>query len=552
MNETEIVFDNDVAYKHYQLIFTAIRGPVGGSVNSMQIAEVELLGIRLEAGNPSPANDAEHVGIDVDLSWSAGSYAVSHDVYFGTEIPPAFVGNQEGTSLDLGTLEYGTTYYWQVDEVEADGTVRPGALWSFTTTTPVGIFEYTQDIGNPSGIGRTTYEGYVWKDDQLSEQYLLMGGGHDIWDNSDDFHFAYNKVSGDVRISANFEWIVKSNDWAKYGVMLRNSTAGGSAHRFMCERGLSDYAGMQGRISDGGGSSEFGTAWTAGAKALGIQRVTVEGLTVIEGLADFGNGWESRAAELVFEGFGDEILAGVAITSHDDTHLAQARCWNVEYELNPSMVGELSLPTVPASADLGAPTSDIPGFKIESLKPLVTDGWGYDAVREIFDTGMYMGLPPQPGSEGSRISEFVNMRDTGNGAFSVDNGYPDETFPGVDPDETPAQDPAAGDDDDNYGTQVTGCIHLTAGLHIIGANSDDGTIIEIGGVEIGRTGEWKGASNVDFVYEVEADGYYNLRALHIEGGGGSSLELHEVLLDGTRILLNDVANGGSAVYAPAP
>ncbi|MFC1604920.1 PKD domain-containing protein [Planctomycetota bacterium] len=43
-NETPIAFDNDVAYAHYQLIFTAIRGPVGGSVNSMQIAEVELLG----------------------------------------------------------------------------------------------------------------------------------------------------------------------------------------------------------------------------------------------------------------------------------------------------------------------------------------------------------------------------------------------------------------------------------------------------------------------------------------------------------------------------
>jgi hypothetical protein len=46
MNATPITFDNDVAYAHYQLIFTAIRGPVGGGVNSMQIAEVELLGVR--------------------------------------------------------------------------------------------------------------------------------------------------------------------------------------------------------------------------------------------------------------------------------------------------------------------------------------------------------------------------------------------------------------------------------------------------------------------------------------------------------------------------
>ena len=48
-NETAITFDNNVAYTSYQLLFTAIRGPVGDSVNSMQIAEVELIGV------PGPA-----------------------------------------------------------------------------------------------------------------------------------------------------------------------------------------------------------------------------------------------------------------------------------------------------------------------------------------------------------------------------------------------------------------------------------------------------------------------------------------------------------------
>jgi hypothetical protein len=50
MNATPISFENYTAYGHYQLIFTAIRGPVWGGVNSMQIAEVELLGISAPAG----------------------------------------------------------------------------------------------------------------------------------------------------------------------------------------------------------------------------------------------------------------------------------------------------------------------------------------------------------------------------------------------------------------------------------------------------------------------------------------------------------------------
>jgi hypothetical protein len=422
---------------------------------------------------------------------------------------------------------------------------------------PVGIFDNAQDIGGPTGIGSTLDEGPVLIGDVLTEQYLITGGGADIWGNSDQLQFAYKTVSGDVRISANFAWVARSNTWAKYGVMLRESTDANSVHYTMLDRKDQTYAAMQGRAVTGGSSSAFGTEYnTPGpAQALGIQRVTVGGLTYIEGLADFGDGqgWQSRAIHLVF-GLPDQLLGGLAVTSHDNNQLVQARAWNVAYEQNPTLVGQLNLPQVPASAAVAAPSpNDVSGFTIHTLKPLVTDGWGFDAARTIFDTGLYKGLPAMPGSEGTRVDQFVNLFDNGNrGAFTEDNGYPDASYPGIDPLETPAQDPAGGDVDENFGTNVTAVIQLTAGTHIIGANSDDGTIIEIGGVEVGRTAESKGASNVDFVYQVEADGYYPLRAINIQGGGGAEFELHEVLLDGTRILLNDVADGGSAVFAPAP
>jgi hypothetical protein len=160
---------------------------------------------------------------------------------------------------------------------------------------------------------------------------------------------------------------------------------------------------------------------------------------------------------------------------------------------------------------------------------------------------MLNGLPAVPGSDVTIQVPVVNFKDTSNGVF--DN---DMSFPGIDPFEQPAGDPAAGDDDDNFGAEVYACIYLTEGAHIVGANSDDGTIIEIGGVEVLRTEEWKGASNRDAIFMVEADGYYDLYALWMEGGGGANLELHEVLADGTRILLGDVDAGGSPVYVPEP
>jgi hypothetical protein len=558
-NQTPITFDNVIAYNHYQLIFPAIRGPVGGSVNSMQIAEVELLGVFLNANKPSPANGEANVGINTTLSWSAGVGAVSHDVYFGTELPLSLAATVDGTSYNPGALQYGTTYYWRVDEIADDGTVKTGDIWSFTTTTPVGVFEYNKDIGGPAGIGRITLEGDVTRDGVLTQQYLMMGGGADIWGSSDQFHYAYNLVSGDIRVSAGFEWVVASNTWAKYGVMLRDPGADGGAINYAnVSRRDEDLMSFQWRENQGGSSSNVSVDTPADVNKpsrVGIQRVTFGGLVWIQGLVDWGsgNGWESVGTPRLAFNLPDEIMAGVCLTSHDNSYLSQARVYDVNYVQSPQLVGGLGVPVVPAGAALAAPPSNVSGFKIHTLKPLVTDGWGYDAAKTIFDTGLYKGLPAQPGTEGTRVDQFINLFDNGNrGAFSEANGFPDASYPGIDPLEIPAQDPAGGDVDENFGTDVTGVIQLTAGVHIIGANSDDGTIIEIGGVEVGRTGEFKGASNVDFVYQVEADGYYPLRAINIQGGGGAEFELHEVLLDDTRILLNDVADGGSAVFAPAP
>jgi len=58
MNATPISFDNDVIYAHYQVLFPAVRD--AGSANSMQIAEVELLGVRAYP----PAGPIVHYKLD--------------------------------------------------------------------------------------------------------------------------------------------------------------------------------------------------------------------------------------------------------------------------------------------------------------------------------------------------------------------------------------------------------------------------------------------------------------------------------------------------------
>jgi len=102
--------------------------------------------------NPNPANDAADVPTDVILSWDPGAFAASHDVYFGTtfdDVNDATRGDPRGVLVSQGqtaasydppgVLDYGQTYYWRIDEVNAppNSTIFKGQIWWFAAE-PVG------------------------------------------------------------------------------------------------------------------------------------------------------------------------------------------------------------------------------------------------------------------------------------------------------------------------------------------------------------------------------------------------------------------------------
>ncbi|HON93352.1 MAG TPA: discoidin domain-containing protein [Sedimentisphaerales bacterium] len=97
------------------------------------------------AWNPMPADREEDVLVDADLAWSPGEYAATHNVYFGSSYdqvragdPAVLVGAglaREVDRLDVGRMDFGRTYFWRVDEVNAapSNAVFEGDVWSFTT-----------------------------------------------------------------------------------------------------------------------------------------------------------------------------------------------------------------------------------------------------------------------------------------------------------------------------------------------------------------------------------------------------------------------------------
>jgi len=154
------------------------------TVNSLGYTEVTAQLENAEyAWNPSPANISAGVGENINLTWSAGMGAVSHNVYFGTsydavnnaqrqlfdldgdaviswsdldiiteqwltsynfvdfaefarqfysDAPVEFKGNRTLTNFNPGVLNSNTTYYWRIDEVVGSNTYK-GPVWSFAT-----------------------------------------------------------------------------------------------------------------------------------------------------------------------------------------------------------------------------------------------------------------------------------------------------------------------------------------------------------------------------------------------------------------------------------
>jgi len=109
------------------------------------------------AYGPDPEDGAVVEATWANLSWRPGSFAVTHDVYFGESFDAVnegaegtFVGNQGAAFLVVGFpgfpypdgLVPGTTYYWRVDEVNDTEPNSPwkGDVWSFRISPKTAYF----------------------------------------------------------------------------------------------------------------------------------------------------------------------------------------------------------------------------------------------------------------------------------------------------------------------------------------------------------------------------------------------------------------------------
>jgi hypothetical protein len=385
--------------------------------NALALLEAAInfgLGIRPqpESYSPKPANGKTEVPRDVVLSWKAGTYAETHDVYFGTnfdDVNDASISNWQTALLRQGhedtsyalpdPLEFGQTYYWRVDEVNAapDSTVYKGDVWSFTTLnffvmddfedyndySPDIIYEtwvdgwdveangcivgydqppaaeqeivhggdqsmpisydnnmkYSEAVMTLAGSAKDwTREGIetlsIWFKgypayvggfvEDPTGTYTMTGAGVDIWDNADQFHFAFKEFTGAGSIIAKVESVENTHPFAKAGVMIRDTLEANSRYVGVFVTPENGVRFQYRNQTDGSTDRYFEEGITA-PYWVKLER-TAGGLVRAYHSAD-GTAW--TRFDLIQVSMDSPMYAGLAVTSHEAALTCEAVFSNV-------------------------------------------------------------------------------------------------------------------------------------------------------------------------------------------------------------------------------
>jgi hypothetical protein len=207
-----------------------------------------------------------------------------------------------GTNQTLALTLPAGTYYAVVSSQGNYGDLGPYNL----TVGELPAGWAGQDIGSVSLPG---YSGF----DPASATFAVSGSGSDIWGTADQFHYAYQVLTGDGSVMARVTNNDPTDPWSKAGVMIRNNLTAGSAYADMIFSG-GGTASFQYR-STGGGSSTSADGPSGFSAPYWVQLVrsgnSFSGYYSLDGL-----NWTLRGSANI--AMGSTVYIGLAVTSHNN------------------------------------------------------------------------------------------------------------------------------------------------------------------------------------------------------------------------------------------
>jgi aryl-phospho-beta-D-glucosidase BglC (GH1 family) len=265
-----------------------------------------------------------------NMSWSTWSYKATHGsgsdswgIYDRLRTPPPIPNLQTDSAETIA----GDWSAWSTDNAFAINPMLEAALSvNFTSTLPGRFVD--QDINAPGRTGGAAY-------DRAGRDWIVWGSGSDIWGSADQFNYAAKPVQHSRTISALVTSLANTDPWAKAGVMLRDSW---DADAMFADVLATESNGLafQWRDSTGGSCGSItvpGIPAPTPAAPLWVK--LVKSGNIFSGFySTDGFTWNQIGSDQPIAFDNATYLAGLAVTSHNDSALNAATFTNVKVDLD--------------------------------------------------------------------------------------------------------------------------------------------------------------------------------------------------------------------------
>jgi regulation of enolase protein 1 (concanavalin A-like superfamily) len=192
------------------------------------------------------------------------------------------------------------------------------ATLASAASTELGIFSHQRDIGNVAGPGSVNF-------DPAKGEYLITGGGGNMWYTNDAFHFVWEKVSGDFTLTADVKFIgTGGNPHRKACLLIRQSLKPGSVYADVALHG-NGLTSLQYRDAPAGPTHEIQSNISAPTR----MRIEKRGDYISMWLAAAGEDLKPAGGYLRIP-FKGKFYVGLGVCAHDNKVVERAVFSNVE------------------------------------------------------------------------------------------------------------------------------------------------------------------------------------------------------------------------------
>jgi Tol biopolymer transport system component len=185
--------------------------------------------------------------------------------------------------------------------------------------SPIGIFDEQTDIGRTSAVGSASY-------DPQRQTYLIAGAGRNMWNDRDELHFVWKRMTGNFILSTRARFVGKGvEEHRKIGWTVRSSLETNSPHATAAVHG-DGLVSLQFRRTSGGTTEELRSPIGIPDPDAVIQLERRDGAYLMSA-ARFGDTLVTR--EIAGVHLPDTVYVGLFVCAHEDSAVERAVFSNV-------------------------------------------------------------------------------------------------------------------------------------------------------------------------------------------------------------------------------